>query len=144
MLSIEDKPLTQGIYITSDLRDCWEGSVRWSLETLNGDVLTSGEERAQAAPLAVSHVRTLNFADRLTEDNRREVIFVAELWQGDRRLALQVATFVPTKHLSLTSPGVTANLRRDQSNLIVDLTSRSLARLLELSFHDADVSFSDN
>jgi beta-mannosidase len=144
MLSIEDKPLTQGIYITSDLRDCWEGSVRWSLETLNGDVLTSGEERAQAAPLAVSHVRTLNFADRLTEDNRREVIFVAELWQGDRRLALQVATFVPTKHLSLTSPGVTANLRRDQSNLIVDLTSRSLARLLELSFHDADVIFSDN
>ena len=40
MLSIEDKPPVHGIYLSSDLRDGWEGSVRWSLETLSGDVLT--------------------------------------------------------------------------------------------------------
>jgi beta-mannosidase len=107
-------------------------------------VLTSGEERAQAAPLAVSHVRTLNFADRLTEDNRREVIFVAELWQNNRRIALQVATFVPTKHLALIDPGVTANLRAEDGQFIVELATRSLARLVELTLDNADVIFSDN
>jgi len=144
MLSIEDKPPECGIYITSDLRYSWEGDVRWSLETVNGDMLTSGEERTQAAPLAVRHVRTLNFADRLTEDNRRNLIFVAELRQADQRLAIHVASFVPTKHLALADPAVTAILRSDGGQLTVELTARSLARLVELSLDGVDVIFSDN
>jgi beta-mannosidase len=144
MLSIEDRPPEQGIYVTSDLRETWEGAVRWSLETLRGDVLASGQEPVKVAPLASPHVRTLDFADRVSDDNRRELIFIAELWQGDRRVALQVATFVPTKHLSLTDPAVTAHLRSEEGQLIVELASGSLARLLELSLEGADVIFSDN
>jgi beta-mannosidase len=67
LLSIEDEPSTQGIYLTSDLRDCREG-----------------------------HVRTLNFADHLSNGEWRGVITVAELWRSDQRLAMQVASFVPT------------------------------------------------
>ncbi|CAG0927393.1 hypothetical protein PLCT1_00360, partial [Planctomycetaceae bacterium] len=65
MMSIEDKPPVHGIYLSSDLRDGWEGTLRWSLETLNGDVLISGEETVKAAPMAVTPVRTLDFADRV-------------------------------------------------------------------------------
>jgi beta-mannosidase len=144
MLSVEDRPPEQGIHVTSDLREPWEGSVRWSLETLTGDVLASGQEQVKAAPLASTHVRTFDFADRISDDNRREVIFVAELCRGDRRVALNVATFVPTKRLSLADPAVTANLRDEKGQLIVELASRSLARLLELSLESADVIFSDN
>lgn len=96
------------------------------------------------APLASTHVRNFDFAGHISDDNRRELIFVAELWQENRRLALKVATFVPTKHLSLTDPAVTAKLRGEKSQLIVELASRSLARLLELSLEGADVTFSDN
>jgi beta-mannosidase len=144
MLSVEDRPPEQGIHVTSDLREPWEGSVRWSLETLAGDVLASGQEQVKAAPLASTHVRTFDFADRIFDDNRRELIFVTELWQADRRVALNVATFVPTKHLSLTNPAVTANLRAVKGQLMVEATPRSLARLLELSLEGADVIFSDN
>ncbi len=144
MLSIEDKPPEQTIHLTSDLDAPWEGIVRWSLETLGGDVLTSGEVPGKVAPRSSTQVCALDFADRVSDDNRRELIFVAELWQGDRRIALQVATFVPTKHLSLANPGVMANLRRDQSQLTINLKSQSLARLVELSFQDADVICSDN
>jgi beta-mannosidase len=144
MLSVEDRPPVQNIHVTSDLREPWEGSVRWSLETLAGDILASGQEQVKAAPLTSTPVRTFDFADRISDDNRREVIFVAELWQGDRRVALNVATFVPTKHLSLADPSVTANLRGEGGQLIVELVSRSLARLLELSLEGADVIFSDN
>jgi beta-mannosidase len=144
MLSIEDKPLEQRIYITSDLRECWEGRVRWSLETLSGKVVMSGEEPASVGPLSACHVRTLNFADQLDDDNRRELIFVAELWQGDQYLARQVATFVPTKHLALTDPHITTSLSGDDGRLIVKLAAHSLARLVELSLAGADVVFSDN
>jgi beta-mannosidase len=144
LLSIEDMPPTQGIYITNDFRDCWEGDVRWSLETLSGDVVTSGEEHVQVAPQAVVHVCTLNFADRLTDDDRHNLIFVAELWQNDRRVTLQVAAFVPTKYLALIDPGVAANLRVEDGQLIVQLTAHSLARLIEVALDNADVIFSDN
>ena len=144
MLSIEDSPPRQAVHVTSDLRDPWEGIVRWSLETLRGDVLLSGEEQVKAAPLASTHVCTLDFSDRVSDDNRRELVFVAELWQGNQRIAMQVATFVPTKHLSLTDPAVTANLSRENDRLVVELASCSLARLLELSLDDTDVIFSDN
>jgi beta-mannosidase len=144
MLSIEDRPPEQGIHVTSDMREPWEGTVQWSLETLAGDVLAAGQEPVKAAPLASTHVRTLDFGDRIDDDSRRELILVAELWQADRRVALNVATFVPTKHLSLTDPGVTVNVRDEDGQVIVELTSRSLARLLELSLEGADAFFSDN
>jgi len=144
MLSVEDRPPEQTVYVSSDLREAWEGAVRWSLETLRGDVLDAGREPVHATPLAATHVRTLDFAGRLSDDNRRDLIFVAELWQGDHRLALQAATFVPTKHLLLVDPGVTATLESNDGHLVATLASRSLARLVELSLEGADVIFSDN
>jgi beta-mannosidase len=69
---------------------------------------------------------------------------VAELLQGGRRVALQVGAFIPTKHLSLADPAVTANLRCVDGFLQVELTAQSLARLVELSLEGAQAIFSDN
>jgi beta-mannosidase len=143
-LSIEDKPPVHSIYLSSDLRADWTGAVRWSLETLTGEVLTSGEETVKAAPLAVTHVRTLDFADRVSDDNRRELVFVVELWQGERRQALQIATFAPTKHVALIDPAIQIEPHVEGDQLIIEVTAHSLARLVELSLSGADVIFSDN
>ncbi|MCB0136440.1 MAG: glycoside hydrolase family 2 protein, partial [Caldilineaceae bacterium] len=86
MLSIEDAPPQMGLHVTSDLTQPWIGTVRWSLETLGGEVLESGEEAVSAAALNSTHIRTLDFADRITDDNRRRLVFVAELWQGSERV----------------------------------------------------------
>jgi beta-mannosidase len=118
--------------------------VRWSLETLAGDVLTSGQAPAQAAPQAATQVCELDFSDHISDDNIRTLVFIAELWQGDRFVSRQTAGFAPIKHLSLTDPAVTVELRGEKGQLIIDLTSRSLALLVELSLTDADFVFSDN
>ncbi len=144
MLSIEDNPPQQTLHVTSDLQEPWEGTIRWSLETLAGEALALGEEQVAVGPLSSTQVRALDFADQLTYDNQREVVFVAELMQGDRRVALQVATFAPTKHLSLADPGITASVRGEGGEVVIEVQSRSLARLVELSLEGADVVFSDN
>jgi beta-mannosidase len=144
MLSIEDTSNAQSIYISNDLQEAWQGILRWSLETLDGAVLESGQEPVNAAPFASTLVRTISFVNRLSDDNRRQVIFTVELWQGDRCRAIKVAAFVPTKHLLLKDPAVTATLRVENGQLLVELVSRSLARLLELSLEGVDVIFSDN
>ena len=144
MLSIEDKPPKQGVYVSNDLLEPWEGTVRWSLETLAGEVLTSGQALVMAGPQSATQVCELDFSARISDDNIRTLVFIAELYQGERLITRQTAGFAPIKHLSLAAPDVTADMRCEGDQLIVELTSRSLALLVEVSLTDADVVFSDN
>jgi beta-mannosidase len=144
MLSILDEPPAMGLYVTNDTHADWQGTIRWSLETLSGEVLDSGEEAAAAGAYSVAAIRDLDFADRITDANKREVIFVAELWQGDTRLALNVANFSPPKHMSLVDPALFANVQLDGDQLAIDLAAQSLAHFVELKLAGADVVFSDN
>jgi beta-mannosidase len=144
LLSIEDAPPKQSLYVTNDGLSKQEGLIRWSLETLTGETLTSGEAPVLAGSGAATHVATFDFAERLNEDNRRKVVFVAELWQGDERVARQAASFVPTKHLQLGDPGLSADVAVDEGGLTITVSARAFARLVELSLQDVDVVFSDN
>ena len=144
LLSIEDAPPCQSIFLSSDLLEEWQGSAHWALTTLDDKMLASGEKAAHVAPLGVMAVETLDFSRFLDDDTRRELVFVAELWQGDRRLATQTAFFVPTKHLSLVDPQIHANVTLKEGLLAIELSARSLARLVECSLTGADVIFSDN
>jgi beta-mannosidase len=144
MLSIEDKPPKQAVYVTNETLELWEGTARWSLETLSGEVLTSGQAAAQVAPQAAAKICEFDFTDSISDDNIRELVFIAELWQGEQFMTRQTAGFAPIKHISLTDPAVTANLRDEGGQLLIELTSRSLALLVELSLAGADVVFSDN
>ena len=144
MLSIEDKPPEQGVYVSNDLLEPWEGTMRWSLETLAGEVLTSGQASVKAAPQAATQVCKLGFSDLVSDDNIRILVFIAELYQGDRFVTRQTAGFAPIKHLSLADPAITVDLHSERGQLIVGLTSHSLALLVEVSLTGADVVFSDN
>jgi beta-mannosidase len=144
LLSIEDAPPCQSIFLSSDLLEAWQGSVRWALTTLDGKELASGEKAVVVAPQGVTAVEELDFSPFLNDGTRRELAFGAELWQGDRRLAAQTAFFVPTKHLSLVDPEIHADVTLHEGLLTIELSARSLARLVECSLTGADVVFSDN
>jgi beta-mannosidase len=144
MLSIEDRTPEQGVYVSNDWLEPWEGTVNWSLETLEGEVLSSGHTPVKAAAQAATLVCELDFSSQITDDNRRKLVFIAELWQGDQFVTRQTAYFVPIKHLSLTDPAISVNMESQNGELLVELTSHSLALLVEVSLRDADVIFSDN
>jgi len=118
--------------------------VHWSLETLDGKVLTSGQAPVKVSPQASTLVCKLDFSDQITDGNLRKLVFIAELWQADQFVTRQTTFFVPIKHLSLTDPAITANLHAEKDQLTFELTSHSLALLVEVSLMGADVVFSDN
>jgi beta-mannosidase len=154
LLSIEDDPPHQSIFLSSDLLEEWEGSVHWALTTLDGQMLASGDEATHVEPLGVTAVKALDFSGFLDDDTRREMVFVAELWPGDQGqttgplaavpLARQTAFFVPTKHLSLADPQIHADVRLEEDLLTIELSAHSLARLVECSLTGVDAVFSDN
>ncbi len=144
MLSILDEPPKMGVYVTNDSHADWQGTVSWSLETLTGEVFDSGQIPAAVGAYSVVACQDLDFSDRITDDNQRELIFVAELWQGETRVGLNIANFVAPKHLTLVDPALSAVVQRAGDQLIIDLSAKSLAHFVELKLTGADVVFSDN
>jgi beta-mannosidase len=102
LLSLREEGNQVEVHVSSDLLNTWEGAIHWSLVTLAGQVIETGEELVAVKPLSNQFVGTLTFP--LTLDERREALLLAELRQGEQRIAMSVAAFVPNKHLKLTDP----------------------------------------
>ena len=143
MLSIEDKSSRQSIFVTNDRLHPWEGTVRGHWKPLPAKGWLPGRRWLKRLHRLPPDMR-VDFSDLISDDNIRELVFIAELWQGDQLVSRQTAGFAPIKHLTLTEPDVTADLSCDGDQLIIDLTACSLALLVEVSLAGADAVFSDN
>lgn len=146
LLSIEDNEAkaTLRVHLTNDRRTDWTGEVRWRLMRLDGEVLDSGVETASAPALSARMLFEKDFS-RLSLTEKRETVFVAQLFEGDALLTTQLGTFVRNKHLQLVEPQLRAYLLKGEGGVVtIEVEAESLARYVELSLDDADVVFSDN
>jgi beta-mannosidase len=136
------------VAVTNDRPETFAGEVRWSLESLTGAVVASGVESVAAVGAATTRVCVVVAAAGLARDieGRRRTVFVAELWSGDRRLAMSVTPFAADKQLLLTAPRTAIDLEvdTDSGRGLVRLRSESLARWVELALDGADLVFDDN
>jgi beta-mannosidase len=144
LLSIEDEDTRMGLSITNDRSEPWQGELRWTLETLSGEVLDVGQQAVTAAPLATISLPRLDYSSLVGPHNARRVVFVAELWQSDTCLARRVAAFVPDKHLELAAAHMDVAVSLSDNQLTICIQADTLARFVELSLEGADVIFSDN
>jgi len=145
LLSVEDEPPRMSVHVTSDLTRPWRGTLHWSLETLRGGVVETGQTAVSVEPLTSTEVAPLDFGDRVSAANERDVILVCELWQGDELVSRVVTPFVPSKYLSLADPGLEVELASaGPDRLAVQVAAESLARFVELALDGADVVFSDS
>ncbi|PKN94106.1 MAG: beta-mannosidase [Chloroflexi bacterium HGW-Chloroflexi-6] len=144
LLSVADYGKAVKIHITSDLVEPTDGLVRWRLESLDGRVMQQGEQLVRVAALADTLVSSFDFSVQVTPENQREVVFVAELWQGTELKARSVTPFVSNKHLELRDADLSVATRVKDKTLFVDVSAQTLARFVELSIDGADPVFSDN
>jgi beta-mannosidase len=146
MLSAEDKGTQIDLHVSSDQTSEWQGVVKWSLETLNGEKLDSGETSVTVGALQSVAVCKLDFASQVNPGNRREVVLVYELWDMEKRLQRGVQPFVANKHLSLAAPGLTWDVSEANGQVVIELHSQKTARFVELKLENGDpfTVFSDN
>ncbi len=144
LLSPEDTKERMGIFVSNDAVEPWTGQLRWSLETLAGERLAGGETDLIVEPRSTKELQALNVAGQMTDEQLRQTILVADLWQGDEQVQTAIATFVPTKHLSLQDPRIGVEMQHADRHLTFQLQARSLARFVELAVDGTDVVFSDN
>jgi beta-mannosidase len=144
LLSVEDTGERRAIHITNDLARSWEGEVRWRLETCAGKVMEKGRRKVSAVPLSDTPILALDFSDRISDENRRRIVFVCELWQGRSRVASCVSPFAPIKHIELEQPGLKVKVAKTGGGLSFDISAKNLALFVEIALDGSDVVFSDN
>jgi len=148
LLSIDDEGDRMGFHVTNDTTAAWEGEVRWTLETLDGDVLEGGVDRIVALPSATTLAGLHDLAAHVSRETRRGLVVVAELWQDGARRSLACLPLVPDKHVELRHPEITLATAalggRGERQLEIRATASSLARFVELALDGADVVFTDN
>ena len=144
LLSIEDEDTRMSVFITNDRAAPYQGELRWTLETLGGEVLDSGQQLFTAAPLATTSLTTQDFSSLINPQNARRVVFVAELWQAEVCIARRLATFVPDKHLELVAAHLDGHVSLSAGQLAITIHADTLARFVELSLEGTDTIFSDN
>ena len=144
LLTVEDKAQQMNLYVTNDTTKAWTGEVRWSLETLAGERLDQGVENVSAPALAATAIRSLDFSGHVRDENRRQVVFIAELWKDRKLQSRSLATFAPNKHLELAAPQMETKASITGGQLTIQLTASCLARFVALELEGVDVVFSDN
>jgi beta-mannosidase len=135
------------IAVTNDRVGEWRGQLRWSLEGLDGKVISAGHAEVEARGLGTTRVAALPSPAEPHE--RRTTVLVAELLEGESRLALVVTPFAPDKHLALRRPQIRTAVTAEEPDraahkATVVLRSDVLARWVELSLEGAEVVLDDN
>jgi beta-mannosidase len=146
LISAEDNGPQINLHISSDLTHEWQGAVKWTLETLAGEKLASGETPFTVGALQSLAVCSLDFASQVNPGNRRNVVLVYELWDNEKCLQRGVQPFVANKHLALTNPHLAWEVTGEGSQIAIEIRSQKTARFVELTLaggHPFTV-FSDN
>lgn len=144
LLSVADYDRMLKLHVTSDLVEPVDVLIRWRLETLDGNCMSSGEQTLRAAALADTLVGSYDFSTLVSAENQRRVVFVAEMWQDGRLLARNITPFAANKHLELCKPDLNVQTHAEGKTLCIDVAAHTLARFVELSIDGMDAVFSDN
>jgi beta-mannosidase len=135
------------LHLTNDLVETWHGTVRWSFETLDGEVLESGTQEVSVDGIGAQVVASPDLEGKVDAHNERSVIVVYELLRGDERVSLGILTFVPSKHLALSNPRLAVEVTETTGGFEITVSAMSLARFVQLSLAGMDEAFgalSDN
>jgi beta-mannosidase len=135
------------LHLSNDPVLTWHGRVRWSFETLDGEVLESGSEQVAVEGYSAEPVAVLNLEGKVDALNERSVILVYELLKDEERMSLGVLTFTPSKHLALSDPRLAVEVAEGADGFEIAVRAVSLARFVQLSLVGTDEAFgafSDN
>jgi beta-mannosidase len=135
------------LHLTNDLVETWHGTVRWSFETLDGEVLGSGAEEVRVDGVSAHRVVSPDLEGKVDALNERSVIVVYELLNGEERVSLGILTFVPSKHLALADPHLATEVTKTVGGFEIAVHAASLARFVQVSvvgLDEAFGAFSDN
>jgi beta-mannosidase len=132
------------MWVSNDHQEVFQGRLHWTLETIDGEVLKGGDQTILSEPSSASCVLRLDFAQNKKRIDWRKTVVVTELFEGEVILSRSVSTFCAEKDMALRDPDLQAQVDIVDGRLQIRLSTRRLARFIEIKLGSTNLVFSDN
>ncbi|NSW51831.1 MAG: glycoside hydrolase family 2 protein [Anaerolineae bacterium] len=142
LLSLYDEDTHVAMHLTNDLPRQWNGEIRWRLETLTGSIREQGSLPVSVEALESREVCAVDLP--VPDGDRRDLVFIADLFTNNTLVATQISIFAPNKHVNYVDPQLVAEVSQSGDDFIITLTAKTLARYVEVKMEGFDAVFSDN
>lgn len=132
------------LWVTNDHAAAFNGNLRWTLETVEGEMLEGGQQTVHVEGGSAANVLKLDFSQPKSPLRWNKTVLTAELWQGEERLSLVAVPFVLEKQMAFSDPELNAVVEEENERLLIHVSAKRLARFIEIKLDGADLVFSDN
>jgi len=132
------------IYIVSDLLRNKKASLELKIIDFDGKVALEKQ-----VPIEIkANTSAVYFSDEVKNligsVSAKNILLSAKVLDGDQTLATNILYFSPVKELALPKAMVSKNIRKENEEIVVELSSNQLVKNLYLSLEENDGFFSDN
>ncbi len=146
LVSVDDSDIHNIVFNVSNetMRD--EAlTLRWSMRTAAGDILTRGEKDVTVAKLTAADVHAEDMSGLLATDaDKRTRYLEYSVAKGGEVVSRGTLLFVRPKRFGFMQPNVTAGVRDAGDRYEITLTADHFAKSVWLDLREADCVFSDN
>ncbi|HEY9060564.1 MAG TPA: glycoside hydrolase family 2 protein [Pseudobacteroides sp.] len=134
------------LHVTNDKLKVVNGVMRWRLiDAVTENVIMQNEREEAIEPLTAAQIEKLDFSKILdTDEKRRNSYLEFVLTEGDLTLSSGIVLFVPAKHFEFKAPELGISIKERTDRFVICVTSKRLAKYIELDLKITDGIFSDN
>ena len=145
LLSVNDRDTQVELHVTNETMENVKGSIVWKLRNNESDILKEGKVNFEIAPLKTGIFETLDFKDVLHSYHKKmETYLEYQLHTAKGEQSEGALLFVKPKHFLFKNPDIKAEVTEKENGYLISLTSKALAKYVELQIEGEDVIFTDN
>jgi beta-mannosidase len=130
-------------YIQNEKMNDVKCFVQMTLKSMDFEVLHRAEYELIVSALSAAKAGEMDYSQLVKGKEEQVYIEAVFIEEGGYR-SIEVATFVPYKHLELEQPELSFTVKEEDEKYEITLQAERLACFVELDFADRDAIFSDN
>ncbi len=132
------------IFINSDLNNNKQVQAHLTLKEFSGKVLSDETKGTILDHEKAMEIYTMNVRKLQEKFNTDEIFLQVDVLEGETQLASDIYLFEIPKNLKLPETNITAMIKTEGENLVVELSSEKLAKNVYLWIDNCNSRFSDN
>jgi len=133
------------LYLINESKKVQRGVINWKLKYNDGRIIDAGEKEIIVEEFSSKLCQSIDFSKQInSKEMLRSTYAEFAFISIDDMISEGKVLFVRPKHFSFINPEISLNISENKNFFVVDVSSKSLAKSVELDFVDYDAVFSDN
>jgi beta-mannosidase len=145
LVSASEEGTIVALHVSNETRESVKGTLSWKLMNNISAILQNNEIEVGVDGLSTREIIKLDFSDILsTKEKLRETYVEFSLIVDNNVISYGTVLFVRSKHFALIDPKISTEVFEEEDRFIIDVSSKTFARFVELNLKSANAIFSDN